>query len=161
MSELDKPMCLIDDDPIFCESFVKQCQNLTLRKVESFNSFEEVQKSGEFTRFSCFVVDYDLEDTTGLEVARTLLEQCKNVPVVVVSATNRPWDENHGDLVNVKAFVSKWSGLSTLVAFVDLVTEGREFPKAVRDVSNDNVLSSRHHGLYLPRIEFQFEKYRA
>ena len=161
MSELEKPICLIDDDPIFCESFARQCQNLTLKKVESFNSFEEVRKSGEITRFSCFVVDYDLEDTTGLEVARTLLTQRNDVPVVVVSATNRPWDENHDDLVNVKAFVSKWSGLSTLVTFVNLVAEGKEFPMAVRDVSTDNVLTSRHHGLYLPRIEFQFEKYRA
>ena len=156
-----QPICLIDDDLIFGESFRRQSQKLMLKNVETFNNFEEVRKAKNLEGYSCFVVDYDLEDETGIEVAKFLQEKVPFVPVVIVSATNRPWDEQHDDLENVKAFVSKWSGLNTVVTLVDLVAEGKEFPMMVRDFSKNNDLTNSSHGIYLPRIEFKFEKYRA
>ena len=65
-----QPICLIDDDLIFGESFRRQSQKLMLKNVETFNNFEEVRKAGNLDRYSCFVVDYDLEDETGIEVAK-------------------------------------------------------------------------------------------
>ena len=161
MGDSLQPICLIDDDLIFGESFRRQSQKLTLKNVDLFNNFKEVRKAKNLDRYSCFVVDYDLEGETGTEVAKFLQEELPTVPVVIVSATNRPWDEQHDDLWNVKAFVSKWSGLNTVVTLVDLVAQGKEFPMTVRDISKNNDLTSRSHGIYLPRIEFEFEKYRA
>ena len=161
MGDSLQPICLIDDDSIFGESFRRQSQKLVLKNVETFNNFEEVRKAKNLDSYSCFVVDYDLEGETGIEVARVLQLELPDVPVVIVSATNRPWDERHDDLENVKAFVSKWSGLNTVVTLVNLVAAGREFPLMVRDISKNNDLTSRSHGIYLPRIEFEFEKYRA
>ena len=161
MGNSNQPICLIDDDLIFGESFRRQSQKLILKNVETFNNFEEVRKAKNLDEYSCFVVDYDLEDETGIEVAKFLQEKAAAVPVIIVSATNRPWDERHDDLRNVKAFVSKWSGLNTVVTLANLVAEGKEFPMMVRDISKNNDLTSRSHGIYLPRIEFEFEKYRA
>ncbi len=161
MGDSLQPICLIDDDLIFGESFRRQRQKLMLKNVEMFNNFEEVRKAKDLEKYSCFVVDYDLEDETGIEVAKFLQEKVPFVPVVIVSATNRPWDERHDDLENVKAFVSKWSGLNTVVTLVDLVAEGKEFPMMVRDFSENNDLTNSSHGIYLPRIELKFEKYRA
>ena len=112
MGNSNQPICLIDDDLIFGESFRRQSQKLILKNVETFNNFEEVRKAKNLDEYSCFVVDYDLEDETGIEVAKFLQEKAAAVPVIIVSATNRPWDERHDDLRNVKAFVSKWSGLN-------------------------------------------------
>ena len=161
MGDSLQPICLIDDDVIFGESFRRQSQKLLLKNVETFNNFEEVRKAKNLAGYSCFVVDYDLEGETGFEVAKLLQENVPSVPVIIVSATNRPWDERHDDLENVKAFVSKWSGLNTVVTLANLVSEGKDFPMMVRDFSVNNDLTNSSHGIYLPRIEFKFEKYRA
>ena len=161
MSDSLQPICLIDDDPVFRESFRRQCKKLILRQVDTFEKFEEVRKAKDLTKYACFVVDYDLEDETGIEVAKFLMDKAGRTPVLLVSGTNRPWDESHDDLVNVKAFVSKWSGLNTVVTLTSLVSSGKEFPLMVRDISKNKDLTSRSHGIYLPRIEFEFEKYRA
>ena len=73
-------------------------------------------------------------------------------------STNRPWDERHDDLENVKAFVSKWSGLNTVVTLVNLVAT-EKIPFDGKDISKNNDLTSRSHGIYLPRI-VEFEKYQ-
>ena len=163
MSFSKYPICLIEDDPVFSESFKRQSEKLVLKEVKTLSSLEDLKKLSDLTKFSCFVVDYDLDTDTGIEVAKYLKVLAPQVPVMIISATNRPWDESHDDLTNVKAYVSKWSGLNTIVTMANIVTTGKSYPMIVRDIRTHlGDLDERNtHGIYLPRFEITVERYRA
>ena len=104
-----------------------------------------------------------MDTDTGIEVAKHLKMLAPDVPVVIISSTNRPWDESHNDLTNVKAYVSKWSGLNTIVTIAEIVTTGKSYPLIVRDITaHISGLDERERrGIYLPDYELTVERYRA
>ena len=59
MGDSLQPICLIDDDSILVK-ILKAKPKIGAENVETFNNFEEVRKAKNLSRYSCFVVDYDL-----------------------------------------------------------------------------------------------------
>ena len=61
-------------------------------------------------------MDYDLQETTGLEVAERLEREHPSIPVVMVSATNRPFSDDMELRKNIKGILSKWDLTDTEIS---------------------------------------------
>ena len=100
---------LIDADPMFRKIMEKYANEHKVH-LDSFHSFDSINEQSQLNSYQLAVVEYDQEGETGYDVAIKLHELCADLPVLLVSATNRPWQ--HGDLEinNIKALASKWIG---------------------------------------------------
>lgn len=107
-------MIVIDDDPIFLSLMVRASIRAGF-EVESFASLADVGHLGSLAHFDLAIVDYQLEQMTGIEIAEYLDVFFKNMPMILVSAN----DKENVDLTNwprsIKRFVSKQEGLSEVI----------------------------------------------
>jgi DNA-binding NtrC family response regulator len=115
---------LIDDDPVFCRRLSTLAKQAGI-PVETCDSIEQLGNVSSLANFDVAVLDYFLEDTTGMELAEymdTFFES--GVDVVMISG--RTVDEVREDSNKkawprcVKAFVNKDDGVE---AILDAVLE--------------------------------------
>jgi CheY-like chemotaxis protein len=105
---------VIDDDKLFGK-LVSTYGIQIGHKIDAVQSINEVQNLQNLASYELLLVDYDLEDMTGIEIAEFLKEKIPHTPVVMISATNRPWQEDMGHLENVIGFASKWGGHESVI----------------------------------------------
>lgn len=100
---------LVDDDQAFGLIVEKEARNMQLdfQSVDSLKKLKSIKKN--LGKFDAFFVDYDLEDSTGFEVAEFLEKNSQEKPIIMVSSTNRPFQDKLGELSNIAGFVSKWT----------------------------------------------------
>jgi len=104
----EKPsILLIDDDPIFREIMVAVAKSNGI-KLDAFESVTKVSSTRKMNRYDAVLLDYDLADMTGFEIAEYLNQNFPLKPVVMVSSTNRPWQDKLHSLPNLRGFSSKW-----------------------------------------------------
>ena len=82
---------LVDDDQAFGLIVEKEARNMQLdfQSVDSLKKLKSIKKN--LGKFDAFFVDYDLEDSTGFEVAEFLEKNSQEKPIIMVSSTNRPF----------------------------------------------------------------------
>jgi CheY-like chemotaxis protein len=120
---------LVDDDVIFGKIMKKKALEcgINLDSVESMASLESIHS---LAKYDLLLLDYDLEDTTGFEIAEFLQKARCMKPVLLVSNTNRPWQDKLKTLPNITGFASDQSGDQQTIAIIfrggkDMVTEDR------------------------------------
>ncbi|NRA65513.1 MAG: response regulator [Pseudobacteriovorax sp.] len=97
---------LLDDDETFCKLFQKIAEKRGIA-VDYVLKAKQVDKIPLLEDYNAVWIDYDLDETTGLEVAEKLNLNHPDIPVVMVSSTNRVFSKD-GALENIKASISKW-----------------------------------------------------
>lgn len=98
---------LIDDDKSFGKIMQKEGERVGV-KLDYVPSLAKIHDPKTLRQFDAIFVDYDLEDGTGFEVAEVLASLAVNVPTIIVSSTDRPFQDELLKLPNIVAFVSKW-----------------------------------------------------
>lgn len=98
---------LLDDDESFCKIVQKQAEKCGI-EITYVTRFKDLEALDNIDDFSTVWLDYDLVETTGLEVAEYLESNHPKIPVVLVSSSNRPFAEEENKRKNIKGFLSKW-----------------------------------------------------
>jgi len=91
---------LIDDDTNFGKIVQKYAKTVGVN-VTCVKSIKNLKNLDSIRAFDAVLLDYDLEDMTGFEVAEYLDVHLKNKPVVMVSSTNRPYQDRLANLSNI------------------------------------------------------------
>ena len=99
---------LIDDDESFQKIVERAASEMNI-SVRSVSSIKEIPDLKLLALFDAIFLDYDLDDGTGFEVAELLKKEAEGKPIVMVSSTNRPYQDKLGALPNIIGFVSKWA----------------------------------------------------
>lgn len=108
MSEISGRVLLIDDDRIFGKIIQTAASELGM-KLDTLVDAPSKRKIPAMKQYDLVLLDYDLEGTTGFALAEQMNKLLPNVPVILISSSNRPYQDKLGRLPNIIGFVSKWS----------------------------------------------------
>lgn len=106
---------VIDDDPIFLTLMMKAAKKSGFY-VEIFSSLEDLGHLGSLSEFDLAIVDYQLEQMTGLEIAEYLDVFFKDIPMILVSAREKETVEMTHWPRSIKRFVSKHDGFAEVIS---------------------------------------------
>ncbi|MCX6123301.1 MAG: response regulator [Proteobacteria bacterium] len=99
---------LIDDDKSFRSIVCRTAENSGIL-FHGVASLSELKNIKTVDTYEAVFVDYDLGNLTGFQIAELLNVTLKDKPVVLISSTNRPYQDKLSQLPNLVGFVSKWS----------------------------------------------------
>lgn len=105
-------IALIDDDPIF-----NNLMDLTAKRagidLTSFQSLNLKERARDWT-FDMAIIDYQLTDLSGIDLADQIYLKVGKVPVLLISQTNRQM-KNHDMPPIVKGFSHKSKGFTRIL----------------------------------------------
>lgn len=98
---------VIDDDKTFCLLMKRVAKNIGI-DLDFATTTNELSKIKSIANFDVIWIDYDLVETTGLAIAEELNLVFPQIPVVLISSSNRPFTDEVKKTPNVKGILSKW-----------------------------------------------------
>jgi len=119
---------LFDDDPLF-SCAIERIARINSIPLVSICDVSDVARIAN-QNFDLAIVDFDLGDITGIEVAQFLQDSVANVPILMVSYTNRwetqedPWPRT------VRQFVRKDVGPAAIIEEAIKVFNCRSLPSS-------------------------------
>lgn len=102
---------VLDDDPIFC-SMLKKIARANGIFVTSTRPNREIGHLPVDGYFDLIVVDYDLGDIDGLQIARLFRE----TPILLISGKMRRWQDEIAQPISVVNFMHKNKGPKKILA---------------------------------------------
>jgi two-component system response regulator HydG len=115
---------LVDDDRSFAKIIANQAHTMSI-DLEFASSVSNARSINSLTGVDLLLIDYDLDDGTGFEAAEHFMQKAKDMPVVMISSTNRPQQDRLGALPNIVGFVSKWARPHEFLSHVITVARTR------------------------------------
>lgn len=107
-------LVLIDDDPIFLNLMEFAAEKAGF-DVEAYSSLGELGHLGSIKKFDLAIVDYQLEQMTGVEIAEYFSAFFADIPLILVSATPEDsFDMTHWPK-SITRFVSKHEGFKEVL----------------------------------------------
>lgn len=107
---------LIDDDPIFCSLMEEHARRMSIN-LHFFHDLLEVQNSGALQKYQVAILDYQLEQMNGLEVANWIPSFFNDMPIVLVSYEDRNQENTASAWPgSVRCFVHKREGVKSILA---------------------------------------------
>lgn len=107
---------VVDDDAVFTTILRKAGQKDGVA-ITAHNTFSKAQMAlRENQNYDAVVVDYDLEDMTGLEAVEKIAELYPDIPLFLISATDRPLFVPTEELPSYCGFISKWQAYRTILS---------------------------------------------
>jgi DNA-binding response OmpR family regulator len=106
---------LIDDDPLFGNIMTRfaKARGVDVDYFESMLAFESLGRAG---RYDAAIVDYDLGDMTGIDIAEQAQFVFGDVPMVLVSSQQRDRSVPKTWPKSIKGFVRKQAGFDAIYA---------------------------------------------
>jgi CheY-like chemotaxis protein len=101
-------MVLIDDDPVY-RTIVTRCAQMAGIDLDVYESLLDLGAIGLLGRYDAAIVDYDLGNMNGIEIAEYLSSLFGDIPMVLVSEKARSPDER-GWPNSIKKFMKKSEG---------------------------------------------------
>ncbi len=105
-SSMDKTVAVIDDDEGLRDS-VEYLLSLCGYRTECFSSAEEFLSSVATCKAACLVVDIQLGDISGLELARQLIADGHQYPIIFMTGLTDESIRLQAEAVGGKAFLGK------------------------------------------------------
>lgn len=107
---------LIDDDPIFCSLMADHARRMNVN-LHFFHDLLEVQNSGNLQKYQVAILDYQLEQMNGLEVANWIPSFFNDMPIILVSYEDRNEENTNATWPgSVRCFVHKKEGVKSILA---------------------------------------------
>lgn len=102
-------MLLIDDDPVY-GVLLKKFAKIKGIKVDVFESLSQIEQNRWHGTYCAAIIDYDLGDVTGVQVSKRLSGFYEDLPMVLVSATNRSSNDSKRLPPTIIKYVNKSEG---------------------------------------------------
>jgi two-component system response regulator FixJ len=123
-------IALIDDDALLRNALARLLE-MTGMTVEQYESGEQFLAHAETSSTDCVVIDVQLGDMNGIEVARHLQDAEPDFPIVFITGSIDPVFEQQADEINGAAFLRKPFLRDTLIDAIMASMAARQ--KAARD----------------------------
>ena len=107
---------LLDDDEVFCRMISKIVKREVDIDLYTLSNLRQLARYKQWAGTDLLVLDYDLYDGTGLEAADLMSRIAPNVPIVMISSTDRGDSLKNDD--RILGFMSKWDATDQFVADV-------------------------------------------
>ena len=112
--ETQKPkIVLIDDDPTYA-TILTRCAEMEGIQMDTYHSLSELGFVSLLSNYDLAIVDYDLGDFNGVEIAEYMSSLLQNMPMVLISATDRSREIASCPRC-VKAFLKKSAGYTQIL----------------------------------------------
>lgn len=112
--ETQKPkIVLIDDDPTYA-TILTRCAEVEGIQMDTYHSLSELGFVSLLSNYDLAIVDYDLGEMNGVEIAEYMSSLLKDMPMVLISATDRT-QEMENCPSSVKAFLKKSAGYAEIL----------------------------------------------
>lgn len=99
---------VVDDDPVFT-SILKKTGDRSGYAITAHETFSQARAVlHEQHNFDAIVIDYDLKEMTGLEAVEKITQMYPDLPVFLISASDRPLFVATEELPSYCGFISKW-----------------------------------------------------
>lgn len=108
-------LVLIDDDPLFGNIMARFAKSRGA-EVDYFESVLELESIRSSRRYDAAIVDYDLGNMTGIDVAEQLGVLFGDIPMVLVSSERRDREEPEAWPGSIKGFVPKQAGFEAILS---------------------------------------------
>ncbi len=118
-------VALIDDDRLLRDALARLLE-MTGMSVEQYESGEQFLAAAETSRADCVVIDVQLGDMSGIEVARQLQESEPGFPIVFITGSIDPVFEQQADEIAGAAFLRKPFLRDTLIEAIMASMAARE-----------------------------------
>lgn len=104
---------LIDDDPVY-GAVIRRWAELEKVNLDVYNSLDDLGFVGLLSQYDVVIVDYDLGELNGKDVADYMSTLFKNKPMVMISLVDRSMEMMHCPSC-VKAFMKKSAGYEKIL----------------------------------------------
>lgn len=106
-------LVLIDDDPLFGNIMARYAKSRGV-EIDYFSSLLEMGSVGRLGEYDGAIVDYDLGDLTGIDIAEYLSVFFGDIPMVLVSSQQRDQSVPKTWPDSVRKFVHKNAGYDAI-----------------------------------------------
>jgi len=143
LKEFEKPysgtsIALIDDDALLRDALARLLE-MTGMTVEQYDSGEEFLAAADGSKADCVVIDVQLGDISGIEVAQHLRETELHFPIVFITGSIDPVFEQQADEIDGAAFLRKPFLRDTLIEAIMAAISHREKRQSDSAESNTSV----------------------
>lgn len=106
-------MVLIDDDPSYT-SILKRKAEVAGIELDAFHSLADLGFVALLRNYDVAIIDYELEEMNGVEIAEYMSKLLDGMPMVLISATDRSAEMSHCP-GNIRVFVNKSDGFDKVI----------------------------------------------
>ena len=121
---------VIDDDPLF-GNIMTRFAKAQGTEVDYFESMREFEPCSRARRYDAAIVDYDLGDMTGIDIAEQLQVLFGDIPLVLVSSQPRDRSIPKTWPKVIKGFVRKQAGFATIFSTTMACLPGNASPQVL------------------------------
>ncbi|RYE60996.1 MAG: response regulator [Oxalobacteraceae bacterium] len=115
---------LIDDDPSYT-SIIARCAAKEGIQLDTFNSLSELGFVALLRNYDVAIIDYDLGSLNGVEIAEYMSTLLDDMPMVLISASDRTQEMGDHCPHSVRAFVNKADGFDKILDAARLCVAAR------------------------------------
>jgi FixJ family two-component response regulator len=120
-------VALIDDDALLCDALARLLEMAGM-SVEQYGSGEQFLTAAATSKADCVVIDVQLGDMSGIEVAWQLRESEPLFPIVFITGSIDPVFEQQADEIEGAAFLRKPFLRDTLIDAILAAMAARRKP---------------------------------
>ncbi len=106
-------MVLIDDDPSYT-TILKRKAEVDGIQLDTFHSLSDLGFVALLRNYDVAIIDYELEEMNGVEIAEYMSTLLDNMPMVLISASDRTKEMAHCP-GSVRVFVNKSDGYDAIL----------------------------------------------
>lgn len=106
-------MVLIDDDPSYT-TILKRRAEVDGIQLDAFHSLSELGFVALLRNYDVAIIDYELEEMNGVEIAEYMATLLDDMPMVLISASDRSEEMTHCPC-SVRKFVNKSDGFDKIL----------------------------------------------
>ncbi len=106
-------MVLIDDDPSYT-TILKRRAEVDGIQLDTFHSLSDLGFVALLRNYDVAIIDYELEEMNGVEIAEYMSTLLDDMPMVLISASDRTEELNHCP-GSVRVFVNKAEGYEAIL----------------------------------------------
>lgn len=131
---------LLDDDPVFCNLMAKVAKRHGVH-LDAYESLMDLDSIGQILDYDVAIIDYNLQEMTGIEVGEYLRPFFAKTPVILVSIQDQSEIEEPHLPGAISQFVNKEVGCETI-----LLTSLAAAARSVRsEDANDRIIPAAGH----------------
>ncbi len=106
-------MVLIDDDPSYTTILKRKADHDGIH-LDTFHSLSELGFVALLRNYDVAIIDYELEEMNGVEIAEYMSSLLGGMPMVLISATDRSEEMSHCP-DSVRIFINKADGYDAIL----------------------------------------------
>jgi DNA-binding NtrC family response regulator len=143
-SRMSASILVVDDDMAICR-IIQAMLAAERYSVQTCNSVSDALTAIEQSPFDAYVIDYKLQDGSGLEVAERIRSKWGAAPIILISGYDRSFFESRAEKFGITEFIEKPFSRETICNVVRKAIETG--PDIVVHVPQNQAIAQKPQGV--------------